>query len=58
LINPYSIEEFADAIKATIELPREEKRKRMENMRKMISENNIYRWAGDIVTELTGIKKG
>ncbi len=57
LINPYSIEEFADAIKATIELPREEKKRRMENMRKIISENNIYRWAGDIVTELTGLKK-
>jgi len=57
LINPYSIEEFSDAIKATIELPREEKKKRMENMRKIISENNIYRWAGDIVTELTGLKK-
>jgi len=57
LINPYSIEEFADAIKVTIELPREEKKRRMENMRKIISENNIYRWAGDIVTELTGLKK-
>ena len=57
LINPYSIEEFADAIKATIELPREEKKRRMENMRKIISENNIYRWAGDIVAELTGLKK-
>ena len=57
LINPYSIEEFADAIKSTIELPREEKKRRMENMRKIISENNIYRWAGDIVTELTGLKK-
>ncbi|MBM3243977.1 MAG: trehalose-6-phosphate synthase, partial [Candidatus Omnitrophica bacterium] len=57
MVNPYSIEEFADAIKSTIEMPREEKRKRMENMRKAISENNIYRWAGDIVTELTSIKK-
>ncbi len=57
LINPYSIEEFADAIKNTIELPREDKKKRMENMRKIILENNIYRWAGDIVTELTGLKK-
>lgn len=57
LINPYSIEEFADAIKSTIELPREEKKRRMENMRKIISENNIYRWAGDIVAELTGLKK-
>lgn len=57
-INPYSIEDFADAIKEAIELPEEEKRRRMENMRRIISENNIYRWAGDIVTELTGLKKG
>ncbi len=57
LINPYSIEEFSDAIKSAIEMPREDKRKRMANMRKIISENNIYRWAGDIVTELTGLKK-
>lgn len=58
LINPYSIEEFADAIKATLELPREDKKKRMENMRRVISENNVYRWAGDIITELTALKKG
>jgi trehalose 6-phosphate synthase len=57
LINPYSIEEFSDAIKSAIEMPREDKRKRMASMRKIISENNIYRWAGDIVTELTGLKK-
>ncbi|MFY9402833.1 MAG: trehalose-6-phosphate synthase, partial [Candidatus Omnitrophota bacterium] len=58
LINPYSIEDFADAIKDALELSEEEKAKRMENMRKIISENNIYRWAGGIVTELTGLKKG
>jgi trehalose 6-phosphate synthase len=57
LINPYAIEEFADAIKVAVEMPVEEKKKRMENMRKIVSENNIYRWAGDIITELTGLKK-
>ncbi|MDD5108205.1 MAG: trehalose-6-phosphate synthase [Candidatus Omnitrophica bacterium] len=56
LINPYSIEEFSDAIKLAIEMPLEEKRKRMENMRKIVSENNVYRWAGNIVTELTALK--
>jgi trehalose 6-phosphate synthase len=56
-INPYSIEEFSDAIKFSIEMPDEEKRKRMENMRKVISENNVYRWAGNIITELTALKK-
>ena len=57
MINPYSIEDFADAIKFTVELPENEKRKRMENMRKIVTENNIYRWAGNIVTELTALKK-
>ena len=56
-INPYSIEEFADTIKLAIETPPEEKRKRMENMRRVISENNVYRWAGNIITELTSLKK-
>ena len=57
LINPYSIEEFAEAIKFTIEMPRPEKIKRMENMRRVVSENNIYKWAGDIITELAAFKK-
>ena len=57
LINPYSIEEFADAIKFSLELSSEEKRKRMENMRKVVAENNVYRWAGNIITELTALKK-
>lgn len=57
LINPYSIEEFADAIKFTIDMTDEEKRKRMENMRRIVSENNIYKWAGSIITELASLKK-
>ncbi|MDP2940104.1 MAG: trehalose-6-phosphate synthase, partial [Candidatus Omnitrophota bacterium] len=55
--NPYAIEEFADAIKFSLEMPLEEKRKRMESMRKMVTENNIYRWAGNIITELTSLKR-
>ncbi len=56
-INPYSIEEFADSIKFAIEMPSEEKRKRMENMRSIIKINNVYRWAGNIISELTTLKK-
>lgn len=55
--NPYAIEEFADAIKFSLEMPLEEKRKRMESMRKIITENNIYRWAGNIITELIYSKR-
>ncbi|MDD4981059.1 MAG: trehalose-6-phosphate synthase [Candidatus Omnitrophica bacterium] len=58
LINPYAIEEFADSIRLAIEMPPEEKRKRMENMRRIVCENNVYKWAGNIITELTALKKG
>ena len=57
LVNPYSIEDFADSIKLAIEMPEEEKKRRMEAMRKVVSENNIYRWAADLITELTALKK-
>ncbi|MFA6282371.1 MAG: trehalose-6-phosphate synthase, partial [Candidatus Omnitrophota bacterium] len=56
-INPYSIEEFANSIKTAIEMPLEEKKRRMENMRNIVAENNVYRWAGSIITELTALKK-
>lgn len=56
-INPYSIEEFAGSIKFAVEMPSEEKKRRMESMRRTIEENNVYRWAGSIITELTALKK-
>jgi trehalose 6-phosphate synthase len=57
LVNPYSIEEFADSIKLAIQMPKEEKRRRMENMRRVIAENNIFRWAANIINELVALKK-
>lgn len=56
-INPYSTEEFADAIKLAIEMPIDQKVKHLENMRKIIEKNNVYRWAGDIISELTSLRK-
>lgn len=56
-INPYHMEEFADSIKFALEMPPAEKKKRMENMRRTVEENNVYRWAGSIITELTALKK-
>jgi len=38
-------------------MPKEEKKTRMKNMRKIINENNVYHWAANIVTELTALKK-
>lgn len=56
-INPYHIEEFADVIREALVMPQDKKEKRMANMRQIIIENNVYKWAGSIVSELIALKK-
>jgi trehalose-6-phosphate synthase len=55
LINPYVIGEFAGKIKEAIEMPEEERRRRMLNLRKTVAENNIYRWGASILSRLVAI---
>jgi len=52
LVNPYDIEEFSDNIFAALNLPEEERKKRMVKMREAVRNNNIFRWAGKILSEL------
>ncbi|MFZ1918626.1 MAG: trehalose-6-phosphate synthase [Terriglobales bacterium] len=56
LVNPYDIEQTADAIRAALEMEPEDKQLRMHRMRKLIKEHNIYRWAGSLVTELCEVR--
>jgi trehalose 6-phosphate synthase len=53
IVNPYDVDQTADAIRRALEMPAEERRARMENLRENVRENNIYRWAGTLVLELT-----
>ena len=52
LINPYDTESFADAIRDAVEMPEEERRARMDKMRGIIAENNVFKWAGKVVAEI------
>lgn len=56
LINPYDIKETAESIKKAIETPRKEKIKRMTNMKKIIKNRNIFRWASKFLLELSKLK--
>jgi trehalose-6-phosphate synthase len=56
LINPYATDDFAEAIRDALEMPKLERKKRMRKMREIVSENNIYKWAGDIITELVKLR--
>jgi|HubBroStandDraft_6_1064221.scaffolds.fasta_scaffold00071_12 trehalose-6-phosphate synthase len=56
LVNPYDIDQTADAIYAALEMEPEEKQMRVHRMRKVIKEQNIYRWAGSLITELCELR--
>jgi alpha,alpha-trehalose-phosphate synthase [UDP-forming] len=55
IVNPYDLDEMAEAVRVAIEMPREEQRARMVRMRRVIQEHNIYRWAGLLLNELSRI---
>jgi len=55
LINPYNIEEMADALYEAATMPHEEQTTRMSRMREIVRENNIFKWATDFISELANI---
>jgi trehalose-6-phosphate synthase len=58
LVNPYATDHFADAIKKALEMPQAERQKRMQKMRQVVQENNIYKWVADIISELVKFEFG
>jgi len=56
LVNPYNIDQTAEAIRAALEMEPEEKQLRMHRMRRNVKEHNIYRWAGSLITELCELR--
>jgi trehalose 6-phosphate synthase len=55
LVNPYDVEDMADAIRRAITMDPEERRSRMRRMRAHVREHNIYGWAGLLLAELARI---
>jgi trehalose 6-phosphate synthase len=51
LINPYAIDEFAEALRLALTMPHDEQEQRMAHMRREIADNNVYRWAGMLLSE-------
>ena len=55
-VNPYDIDQMAEAIRAALEMDPDEKQARMQRMRRIILERNIYRWAATFITELSELR--
>jgi trehalose-6-phosphate synthase len=56
LVNPYDVDQVAHAIFQALEFNEEEQAARMSRMRKMVYEHNVYRWAANLLTDLTEIR--
>jgi alpha,alpha-trehalose-phosphate synthase [UDP-forming] len=55
-VNPYDIDQTAEAIRAALEMPAEEKRQRMQRMRRLVREHNVYRWAATLIGQLCEVR--
>ena len=56
LVNPYDIEQTAEAIRAALEMEAEDRQARMVRMRKIVREQNVYRWAGNLIGTLCEVR--
>jgi trehalose 6-phosphate synthase len=52
LVNPFAVDEIAEAMHQALTMLPEERRRRMQRMRSVVAENNVYRWAGKFVSAL------
>jgi len=51
IVNPYHVEETADAIHQALTMPPAEQRERMAAMRMTVRESNVYRWAARMLAD-------
>jgi trehalose 6-phosphate synthase len=56
IVNPYNIDEMAEAIRTAVEMPVDEQRSHMQRMRDTLKKHNIYRWAANLMTELAQLR--
>jgi trehalose-6-phosphate synthase len=56
LVNPYDIEQVAKSIHTALEMQADERGARMHQMRRVVKEHNIFRWAATLLSELGGLR--
>lgn len=52
LVNPFDVNELAAGLHTALTMPTEEQERRMRRMRAKVADNNIYRWAGMLLSEV------
>lgn len=57
IVNPYHIEQTAEALYQALTMPDFEQRERMRSMRSMVRDFNVYRWAGRMLIDASKIRQ-
>ena len=57
IVNPYHIEEGADALYRALRMPADEQRERMRSMRVRVRDFNVYRWAGRMLQDAARLRQ-
>ena len=56
LVNPYDVGQLSDSLHQALEMTEEQQASRMTRMRKTVREHNVYRWAANLLSDLTDIR--
>src|ERR1700676_5440433 len=55
LVNRYDVDQLARSIRQALEMSEEQQGESMSRMRKIVLENNVYRWAANLISDLSEI---
>jgi trehalose 6-phosphate synthase len=57
IVNPYDLSQASDALATALKMPAAEQQERMRSMRRMVSEFNVYRWAGRMLIDAAEVRR-
>ena len=58
IVNPYDLDQAADALARALTMPAAEQRDRIRAMRAFLAEFNVYRWAGRMLLDAARMRSG
>ena len=56
-VNPYHVDQCAEVFDRALRMPPDEQRVRMRSMRRLVQENNVYRWAGAMLLDASRLRQ-
>ncbi len=57
IVNPYDLQQASEAMAVALSMPAAEQRERMRSMRRLVSEFNVYRWAGRMLVDAAELRR-